>query len=153
SILDPDLEDSAEAVMNAVQRSLLWNFWPKMVKYENRGSSMKFKTLLQGKDQVLPTPEECPPLDIFAAAIRSIKEGQGTDISCRKPRKHLGEMAIIKEPKGLRLPGFGPQNDDDMFPEASCHVALMRPAELVVKYLEGNRLPPSAEWGGAISVR
>jgi len=56
-------------------------------------------------------------------------------------------MIIKKGPKGARVPRFGPQ-DDGMFPESACHVALMRPAELVVKYLEGNLLPPSAEWGG-----
>lgn len=108
---------------------------------------MGFRTKLNGVDMALPDIDDCPPLDIFAAALRNLKAGEGIHIDCQRPRQHLGLLRIEKEPKGQRLPGFGPQ-DDEMFPEASCHVALMRPAELVVKYLDGNLLPPAAEWGG-----
>lgn len=146
-ILDPFMEDRPEKVMNAIQRALLWNFWPKMVKYQDKGDSMTFRTLLNGSELVLPELDDCPPLDIFASALRKLKSGDGTPIDCRSPKKHLGLLRIEKEPKGVRRPGFGPQ-DDGMFPEAASHVALMRPAELVVKYLEGNLLPPTAEWGG-----
>lgn len=146
-ILDPVMDDEPEKVMNAIQRALLWNFWPKMVTYPGKGASMAFRTILNGVDKELPDIDDCPPLDIFATALRNLKAGEGIHIDCLRPQKPLGLLRIEKEPKGLRLPGFGPQ-DDDMFPEAACHVALMRPAELVVKYLDGNLLPPAAEWGG-----
>lgn len=146
-IIDPLLEASPHEVMNAIQRSLLWNFWPKLVNYPGRGVTMKFRTILDGEELSLPDVEDCPPLDIFSAAMLELKSEGGISIVCKQPKKNLGKLKIVKTAKGTRLPGFGP-TDDGMFPEASCHVALMRPAELVVKYLEGNLLPPSAEWGG-----
>jgi hypothetical protein len=146
-ILDPIMDENPAVILNAIQRSLLWNFWPKLVKYPNKGTSMVFKTLLDGVQNKLPNPEDCPPLDLFVRAMQNLKDTGGIAIQCEKPQKYLGRLCIEKGPKGPRPKGFGP-GDDGMFPEASCHVALMRPAELVVKYLEGNLLPPSAEWGG-----
>lgn len=146
-ILDPVMEDRPEKVVNAIQRALLWNFWPKMVRFQGKGQAMTFRTLLNGTEIALPKLDDCPPLDIFACAMRNLKSSGGTPIDCGNPKRHLGMLRIEKEPKGVRRSGFGPQ-DDGMFPEAACHVALMRPAELVVKYVEGNLLPPTAEWGG-----
>jgi len=146
-ILDPVMDEQPEIVINAIQRALLWNFWPKMVSYPGEGSPMNFRTLLNGREMVLPEVDDCPPLDIFANALRNLKAGNGIHIDCGSPKKHLGLLRIEKEPKGTRIPGFEPR-DDDMFPEAARHVALMRPAELVVKYLGGNLLPPNFEWGG-----
>lgn len=146
-ILDPVMEDSPEKVMNAIQRTLMWNFWPKMVRYPGKGQAMAFQTKLNGTEKSLPELEDCPPLDIFASAMLNLKCEGGIRIDCQRPKKHLGLLRIEKEPKGKRAQGFGP-DDDGMFPEAACHVALMRPVELVVKYLEGNLLPPTAEWGG-----
>ena len=146
-ILDPVMEDQPEKVMNAIQRALLWNFWPKMVVYPGKGQAMKFRTRLNGKEIHLPALEDCPPLNIFAKAIRSLKSGDAVPIDCQRPSKHLGLLGIEREVKLERLAGFGP-DEDGMFAEAACHVALMRPAELVVKYLTGNPLPPTVEWGG-----
>lgn len=146
-ILDPAMDDVPEKVMNAIQRALLWNFWPKMVAYPGKGQAMHFYTRLNGREIPLPALEECPPLNLFSSAIRNLKSGEADSIDCQRPSKHLGLLSIVKDVKGARLPGFGP-SDDGMFPEAACHVALMRPAELVVKYLTGNPLPPAVEWGG-----
>jgi hypothetical protein len=146
-ILDPDIEETPEQTINSIQRSLLWNFWPKMVNYEGQGPSMHFSTYLNGQEVALPSPRECPPLDLFETAMKRLKRGDATSIDSRRPAAHLGLIALEKGIRGKRRQGFGPA-DDGMFPENSYHVALMRPAELVVKYLTGNPLPPGAEWGG-----
>lgn len=146
-ILDPIMDESPDTVINAIQRTLLWNFWPKLVKYPRKGASMKFEVWLDGTAKPLPDPEECPPLDLFVAAMKKVKSGGGVPIECQRPQQFLGSFAIEKGPKGRRIEGFGP-GEDGLFPESARHVALMRPAELVVKYLEGNLLPPTAEWGG-----
>lgn len=146
-ILDPVMEDQPEKVMNAIQRTLLWNFWPKMVPFPGKGQPMSFYTWLNDKEIPLPELDDCPPLNIFSSAIRKLKAGDAIPIDCQRPQKHLGLLRIERDVKGSRLPGFGPE-EDGMFPEAACHVALMRPAELVVKYLTGNLLPPTVEWGG-----
>lgn len=147
-ILDPLLDHDVETIMNAIQRSLLWNFWPKMLHYPYKGSAMQFHTYLEGTEIPMPHPENCPPLDLYCEAMESLKDGESELLSCQRPIKNLGQLNITKGLCSDRLQGFQ-QDDDDMFPDRSCHIALMRPAELVVKYLEGNPLPGSGyEWAG-----
>lgn len=146
-ILDPDLDTSEIEALTAIQRSLLWNFWPKMVQYDGKGAAMSFSTMLNGTMVPMPEPAHCPPLDLFETAMRSLKSGDAVSIDCMRPIMHLGLLALSKNVKGTRRPGFDDLGDG-MFPESSHHVALMRPAELVVKYLPGNPMPPGTEWGG-----
>lgn len=147
-ILDPLLDHDVDTIINAIQRSLLWNFWPKMMHHPNKGAAMKFHTYLGGQEVPMPQPEDCPPLDLYCESMLQIKSGNAEMLTCKRPIKDLGYINITKGQHGDRLTGFE-ENDDGMFPERSCHLALMRPAELVVKYLEGNPLPGSvAEWAG-----
>ena len=88
-----------------------------------------------------------PPPGSFETSMRALKSGDAISIDCQRPKAHLGLLAVHKNVKGARISGFHDKNDG-MFPDAAHHVALMRPAELVVKYLLGNLLPPGAEWGG-----
>lgn len=149
-ILDPAplSNDDPEDILTAIQRSLLWNFWPKMVRYSGSPPSVEFRTMLDGELREIPPPESCPPLDLFSEAIQELKRGNFNEIKCQRPRATLGKLNIVKQQRGDRLQGFGP-SDDGMFPERCSHVALMRPVELVVKYLEGTEFPSdSLEWGG-----
>lgn len=146
-ILDPPMEDGPQKVLNRIQRTLLWNFWPKMVRYES-GPAIVFFTRLNGEVVPIPEPESCPPLGIFVRSMRKLKAGEGSTIECFRPNKALGLLSIHKDLKEDRISGFLP-GDDGMFPETACHVALMRPVELVVKYLAGSPLPSTMlEWGG-----
>lgn len=148
-IINPLLgEEDDRSVLNAIQSTLLWNFWPKMVRYEDGEAAMDFKTVLSGIEKTLPDPEECPPLDLFVDSMRKIKRDEGIDIDCQRPIKHLGKMAISKGLRKERRPELI-DSDGYGFPDRSAHVALMRPAELIVKYLPGQALPSnSVEWAG-----
>jgi hypothetical protein len=69
-------------------------------------------------------------------------------IESQRPQKFLGTLAIEK---GLRSPRRHLTADEDvrLIPGQMHHIALMRPVELVVKYLEGNPLPNARlEWAG-----
>ena len=58
----------------------------------------------------------------------------------------LGCLALEK---GLRNPRHPLVGSESLFPAVSHHIALMRPVELVVKYLRGQPLPDERlEWAG-----
>ncbi len=151
-ILEPELdcENLEEAAQRAI-RILLWYCWPKMVATEGADSPpMKFSVEVNGDALDVPHPDDCPPLNLFAKSLREVRSG-GEDvieIRSQRPRRHLGNLHIERGFKGERLPGFS-SSENSLFPHASSHVALMRPAELVVKYAVGEPLPTDdVEWGG-----
>lgn len=154
AILAPDINtEEPHKAVKAIEHALLWNFWPKMILDERTNHpSMLFQIWLNGERQALLDPDDCPPLNIFADAMRKLKSGNIKTILCLNPKKELGQLAIIKSPREDRLPEFG-VGSETSFPKSIHHVALMRPAELVVKYLEGPPLPGRGEWGGYLFVR
>ena len=149
AILEPDVDtENPEKAINAIAHALLWNFWPKMiVDKESKQSGMEFELWLNGERQELLSPDDCPPLNIYADAMRKIKAGESEAILCGSPKKLLGQLAIVKAPIECRHVEFGGDSETS-FPDVIHHVALMRPAELVIKYLEGPALPGRGEWAG-----
>lgn len=141
-----DLEGAAKSAI----RILLWYCWPKIVaKREGDPPPMEFVVEVNGKELSVPHPSECPPLNLFADSLRHIrqKSEEAMEIRSQRPKKLLGHMHITRDLRLDRLEGFA--GDDSLYPDCSCHVALMRPAELVVKYLTGDHLPSeNVEWGG-----
>ena len=95
-------------------------------------------------------PEDFPPLDLFSKAMRAVRSGSGNDvrqISSQRPAKLLGTLALER---GMRTPRRPLVADGSLFPTAAHHIALMRPIELVVKYLKGTPLPDERlEWAAA----
>lgn len=150
-ILAPALEsDDLEAAARSAVRILLWYCWPKIVAKDGaKHPPMEFSVEVNGKDIPVPRPSECPPLNLFKNSLQKVRKqsDEAIPVRSRRPKKHLGYLHISRELKMDRLPGFSA--DDGLFPEYSSHVAVMRPAELVVKYLTGDRLASeNAEWGG-----
>ena len=149
-ILDFDLagEDIRETGRK-VAESILWNFWPRMTR--DASSVKKFEICLEveGTPIDIPRPEDFPPLDLFARAIQQARTGRGIgveQIASQRPRKQLGNLAIER---GLRAKRRRLVSGDGLIPSVSHHIALMRPVELVVRYLEGVALPnQQAEWAG-----
>ncbi len=131
--------------------ALVWNFWPKMVSGGNGYPSMIFDLTWEGTAIPVPDPRTFAPLTGFVAAMDRLKTtqtgttdgfGQVLSIDAQRPRKHLGRLALQRFPMHLRDPldagsdGFG-----NPIGAMSHHVALMRQAELVVRYVSGPALP------------
>ena len=148
-ILDFDTDgDDLNDVGHRVVESLLWNFWPRMMRDTPADKRFTCRVEVSGSPVRIPAPEDHAPLDLFSKAMRAVRIGTGNDvrpISSKRPRKRLGTLAIET---GLRTPRRQLVGES-LFPASSSHIALMRPVELVVKYLEGQPLPDERlEWAG-----
>ncbi len=142
---DKDLSVSAGRIIE----SLLWNFWPRMMA--DLPASRRFRCTVMLEDEVIPVPEpeSLAPFDLFCKAMRAARHSEGNDvrhIESLRPIKSLGTLAVEK---GLKSPRRHLVPTDSLVPDQLHHIALMRPVELVVKYLEGNPLPDERlEWAG-----
>lgn len=145
---ETDGEDLKE-VGNRVAEGLLWNFWPRMMQDTPADKRFICSVEVAGSSLPIPAPEDFPPLDLFSKAMRGVRTGKGNDVKpvlMLKPKKRLGTLAIEQ---GLRTPRRPLVEERSLFPDSSRHIALMRPVELVVKYLEGNPLPDERlQWAG-----
>lgn len=153
-ILDPDLPTDMDQgdVVGLLEQALLFNFWPKMLAVGDQPPAMQFELMLDGEIQEIRSPLNVPPLGAFASAFLAIKGHGEADVKktiwSGRPKKKLGTLALDQTPRRDR----GGKALDDLAQtiwERSHHVALMRPAELVVRYLPG---PPhqldDLEYGG-----
>jgi len=161
-ILDPDLRldapgldadeaggaaaDPMDTGHHIIER-VLWNFWPRMLMSTPDARRVQLSVEIDGVQMEVPRPEDCPPLDLFARALNAIRDGDSREIQCGKPVMGLGRLAISKGLRAARLPTF--RSGSGLFPRRASHIALMRPAEMVVTYLEGPPLPDErTEWAG-----
>ncbi len=153
-ILAPDIDENSRKEMKArLAEILLWNFWPKMIEYDSCPASMKFSLEIEREECSLPKPEDCSPIDLFSEAMRNLKADSSTNlkIECKSPKKILGKLSTVKNLRSLRNPAL--QSSENIIPSKSQHVALMRPAELVLKYLEGESMGiDDVEWAGVFIV-
>ncbi len=152
-VLDFDPEDDdLEVTGRRVVECLLWHFWPRMTRDTPAERRLKCSVEVEGISLPIPEPEAISPLDLFSRALSAARAGaneggEAHAIMCGNPRCELGTLAIQK---GLRTtPDRMVEAKHSLFPEVSRHVALMRPVELVVKYLEGPEAPDQrAQWAG-----
>ncbi len=149
--LDREGPEDPEVTGNRIIEAILWNFWPRMMKSTPPERRFEVEIEVEGRRLDLPSPENFPPLDLFSLAMNRIRSGEDcTPVRSRKPAKLLGMMAIQR---GLRSPRYHLVPDGGIIRGPACHIALMRPVELVVKYLEGPPLPDEKlEWGGVFRV-
>ena len=150
-ILDLDTDDEdLERLGWKVTEALLWNFWPRMMRSTPDERRFHCTIEVNGNHLEIPSPEEYPPLDLFSKAMQAARDGQGNDlrtIRSMRPAAKLGQLAVERGLRGSRRK-MVPQ-EESVFPERAHHIALMRPVELVVRYLEGNALPDERfEWAG-----
>ncbi|MHA7859317.1 MAG: hypothetical protein ACX94D_14625 [Henriciella sp.] len=149
-ILDPELgEGGLEAATGRIAETLLWNFWPRMMRTCPNGKRLNIQLELNGDMVAIPDPEEFPPLDLFCDAMNRIRDGHDrvTMLECRRPVKELGRLSIVRGLRARRTPLV--EDGESLFPQQSAHIAVMRPVELVVRYYEGDPLSDaSAEWAG-----
>lgn len=149
-ILDFNTEsEDLRTVGNRIVEGLLYSFWPRMMKDAPAEKRFSCRVEVDGEELEIPDPEEFPPLHLFCRAMRKARkrEGEGVErIFSQRPARDLGWLAIEK---GLRSDRRLIVGEDTLFRQTSRHIALMRPVQLVVKYLEGTALPDERlEWAG-----
>lgn len=142
---DNDLRVTA----NRIVESLLWNFWPRMMNDVPDARRFLCRVMLESEEVEVPPPERFAPFDLMCKAMRAARTGEGNDIrriESQRPAKFLGTLAIEK---GLRSPRRHLVPSASLVPDQLRHIALMRPVELVVKYVEGQPLQDERlEWAG-----
>lgn len=149
-ILDFETEDEdLQATGRRVVESLLWNFWPRMMRDVPEDRRFVCRVEVEGHEIPVPAPEDFSPIDLFCKAMRAARSRTGNDvrsIDSQRPASFLGTLAIEK---GLRSPRQPLVARESQIPPVLNHIALMRPVELIVKYLQGSSLPDERlEWAG-----
>lgn len=149
-ILDPLIDDEKgdEWLWHYMREILLWNFWPRLVASTPVDRKLSIGVEIEGKYKILPKPEEFPPLELFASALEACRTGtDGEIIKCGRPKKDLGRLVVKR---GLNADRYiSALAEDSLIPRQCSHVALMRPVELVVKYIAGTPYAdPRYEWAG-----
>lgn len=149
-ILNPVfVDDDGQRAMRLVHEALLWFFWPRLLEDTPKGRKMHFRIFDDDVEYPLPRPEDFPPLDLYARAMKTLRADPagGDKIVSLRPSRTLGRLSIVR---GLRADRILPAGaEGSLFPERSAAVAVMRPVELVVRYYEGGQLPDDRfEWAG-----
>lgn len=152
-IISPRLEEEGEGADGGLSvgahllETVLWNFWPRMCRDTPSVRKLSVSIQVDGEEVIVPDPEDYPPLDHFARALSEVRSGGGQVISSQRPIKDLGRLSLVK---GLRADRRASSlRADSPFPKQASHIALMRPVELVVKYVEGEAFSDARfEWGG-----
>lgn len=153
TIVDPvfmqgDEPETADNIIRIIHETVLWYFWPRMMKTTAISKKLTVNLQLNDKKWSTSDPEEFPPLDLYCAAMNKIREKRETElIWAQRPKKLLGKLAFSHGMCGTRKRLLN--RDLTEIPGNSHHIALMRPVELVVKYMKGEALPSDAvEWAG-----
>ncbi len=135
--------------MHVMAEALLWYFWPKMLNSKDSNPSMTFEVSWNQEQVYIPHPAEFPPLQGYVEAMEQLKAGQIShpssgqlfDIEAPSLKKHLGILSLFRYPVYERSDVFDTGDESCRpFPGRACHTALMRQAELVVRYLPGQPL-------------
>ncbi|TJZ84870.1 hypothetical protein [Paracoccus hibiscisoli] len=146
AIISPLLENESSLEPDLLE-TVLWNFWPRMCAATDPGRKLKVSIDVGGRLINVPPPEEFPPLDLYCQALTIAREGKGEIIRSQRPKAVLGSLGMARGMRAQRDPRID-RRSSPLSQQAS-HIALMRPVELVVRYLEGNAFPDSRyEWAG-----
>lgn len=140
----PD-QDGWRVTGNQIGEVILANLWPKLVS--NTGpQAMHFEIEDEGRPVPVPSPRFHPVFRYFASALLSAR-GRSPSTGAREIRVprfstvtgHLG-LELMPPVTNLRTPGeetrANGSEGEGPDPPPICRVALMRPSELVVRYLE-----------------
>lgn len=136
-VLDPDFEDFDDDpdVAEHLANTISWQLWPIMLP-ERGDDRLVAEVVAAGVEFPVPDPATTYPLEMFVAAYRKQRDGQGMVLECGNPRKPLGRF-------GLQEEWIVPMPRDTQTLAADCagvsgdphHICLMRSPELVVRYL------------------
>ncbi len=167
-ILDPNLEDLKDnfedqlpltnpedndllckKLMVRMQEILLWHAWPKFTPKEDEVLPMKCTISIFDRTKKLPDPRYIAPFDLLTNALNKARKKE-EEIFSQRPKRLLGYVGFQKcsydsvtDQRFRNLLG-----DDSLIPDKLAHFALLRPAELVVKYFTRNLEEGQDQWGG-----
>ncbi|MHC1558098.1 hypothetical protein ACR9E3_04035 [Actinomycetospora sp. C-140] len=138
TVLDPDLDefdDDVDRVADHLAQTMAWQLWPIMLP-ERGDDRLVPEVNAGGVSFPVPDPAATYPLEMFVAAYRTQRDGNGTTLWCKSPRRELGRFALEQE-------FVSPMAPDTATLAAACagvpadphHICLMRSPELVVRYL------------------
>lgn len=149
-ILDPlFVEEDHERAIDLIEEALLWFFWPRLLEGTPESRKMHFRIFVDGEERALPRPEDFPPLDLFARAMKGLRSDPpgGNIVKSLRPKRDLGRLSFAR---GLRADRVAPaRREDSLFPERCAAIAVMRPVELVVRYFAGTHIADDRfEWAG-----
>lgn len=163
-ILAPHLPTGPDQMIGVLTEYLLWYFWPRMMKTTPKRKILEAFVSNGVHDWTrVPTPESFPPIDLMCRAMNVLRgeddisaETVNSLIQSQRPKADLGYLVRTTAKPGRRRwllpPARISESEDDvvsMIPEKLHHVALMRPAQLVVRYETGSEsADPEKEWGG-----
>lgn len=149
AIIAPHIERGDDLRAELLE-TVLWNFWPRMCGFTPEERKIVVHIEFEGEEIEVPAPEQYPPLDLFAAALKNVRDnedGKVTTIRSAKPIAELGKLSIVRGMRTAR--NFMALREGSPMREQAHSIALMRPVELVVRYLPGEPFAdPRFEWGG-----
>lgn len=149
-IFDPELDLSRiDQLGSDLVTCILLNFWPRMAQTTPASRRLNISIEIDGKTVEVPKPEAFPPLDLFCRALADIHSDADSlkKIRSRRPAKDLGRLAFAPGVTAQRHPLCSLDGEDVL--ARSSHIAIMRPVELVVRYVPGIAYPDSSyEWAG-----
>ncbi|MEU6120939.1 hypothetical protein [Streptomyces sp. NPDC047123] len=140
-VLEPQLDglEPKEAAAYLAE-TVAWHLWPKMLERADGSLPMRFSVTCEGRDFPVPDPRTTSPLSLFVDAYAQLATDEGRTISCQRPVRELGRLGLVQRPVIPPAPSPAARRAMEMVQvERSLHhVALMRPAELVVTYWAGR---------------
>ena len=131
---------------------LLHNLWPKLVS--KRGpKAMQIDVEQDGVAISVPDPGRHPVYGLFAAALvtaRTRDASKGAEAMRVRRTKVTGHLAFAESTGRPRIETAVDVGDrsERIFDGPVRHVALMRPSELVVRYVEFLGMRDESDWAG-----
>lgn len=162
-LLDPDLEDlrnedgqiactglgPRRRLLARIQEILLWHCWPKFTALEDGTVPMKCRLSILGEEIDLPDPTTIQPLWLLTQALQEARS-QSDEVFCERPKQRIGFFGKCQASLQLHTDDRFRVHlgDESLIPDKLCHMALLRPAELVVRYQVGSlNEADQTQWG------
>ena len=162
-ILDPDLVDleseelatdfQYQKLKARIQEILLWHAWPKFTPKEDGLLPMNCNIDVFGNNSEIKDPRRITPLYLLTDSLKKARN-KSEGVSSKRPKKligHFGETKASQElPADQTFRTY--LKEESLIPEKLCHMALLRPAELIVKYNSINLINEEAPQWGAVFI-
>jgi hypothetical protein len=160
AVVAPDLEGSETSpgdLMAFLGECVAWNFWPKLIPDGDLPAGMTVRITHMGGEVAIPDPRSHPQLSGFVQAMEVLRAGSAAGdplahlfpIALQRPAIDIGRLVLRYSSSAAAATGdladLSTQGARTMS-RGLHHVALMRQAELIVRYQLGAA-PPVAELG------